>query len=375
MHRDRARPGVAPHVRPADAGRDVQVPPELLAVRARRVPRATASSAGAVFAGWRILRCNPWSHGGVDHGPRTPLFRRAGEAEHPRDPRMLAPARVLEPAQAARGPPAATSSIWFHDTVGLTLGVVDRRAHRDRADPARAGHGEADPLDAEPAGARAGDEGDPAEVEARQAAPERGADEVLPGEQDQPGGLVPADGRSRSRSSSRSSTCCGTSRRTCCRDYSGSASTGSTSSTSPSRSRTAGARCCSSSTSPASYPRRTSCRRRCRGAQRILLMVLPVALRPVHPQLPGRPDALLADDEPLDDGQGLVTRRLMPKPELPEKRSSRTPAKDEPPPNRRPATSSGSKRAPRPPARRPAKPVAGPPRRVKRKRAAEGRAR
>ena len=37
------------------------------------------------------------------------------------------------------------------------------------------------------------------------------------------------------------------------------------------------------------------------GAQRILLMVLPGPVRPVHPQLPRRPDALLADDEPLDD--------------------------------------------------------------------------
>ena len=40
------------------------------------------------------------------------------------------------------------------------------------------------------------------------------------------------------------------------------------------------------------------------GAQRILLMVLPVALRPLHHQLPGRPDALLADDEPVDDRPG-----------------------------------------------------------------------
>ena len=40
------------------------------------------------------------------------------------------------------------------------------------------------------------------------------------------------------------------------------------------------------------------------GAQRILLMVLPVALRPVHPQLPGRPDALLADHQPVDDRAG-----------------------------------------------------------------------
>jgi putative membrane protein insertion efficiency factor len=22
---------------------------------------------GSVFAAWRLLRCNPWSHGGVDH--------------------------------------------------------------------------------------------------------------------------------------------------------------------------------------------------------------------------------------------------------------------------------------------------------------------
>ncbi len=37
---------------------------------------------GAIVAGWRLLRCNPWSHGGVDHiGDRT-LFRRPGEERH-----------------------------------------------------------------------------------------------------------------------------------------------------------------------------------------------------------------------------------------------------------------------------------------------------
>jgi putative membrane protein insertion efficiency factor len=33
---------------------------------------------GGVLAGWRVLRCNPWSHGGVDYpGAQTlfPLFR------------------------------------------------------------------------------------------------------------------------------------------------------------------------------------------------------------------------------------------------------------------------------------------------------------
>ena len=30
---------------------------------------------GAMVAGWRLLRCNPWSHGGVDHVAERSLFR------------------------------------------------------------------------------------------------------------------------------------------------------------------------------------------------------------------------------------------------------------------------------------------------------------
>ena len=30
---------------------------------------------GLVLAGWRLLRCNPWSHGGVDHPEDQTLFR------------------------------------------------------------------------------------------------------------------------------------------------------------------------------------------------------------------------------------------------------------------------------------------------------------
>jgi putative membrane protein insertion efficiency factor len=30
---------------------------------------------GLVLAGWRLLRCNPWSHGGVDHVEDQTLFR------------------------------------------------------------------------------------------------------------------------------------------------------------------------------------------------------------------------------------------------------------------------------------------------------------
>jgi uncharacterized protein len=29
---------------------------------------------GSVLAGWRLLRCNPWSHGGVDHVHDQNLF-------------------------------------------------------------------------------------------------------------------------------------------------------------------------------------------------------------------------------------------------------------------------------------------------------------
>ena len=36
---------------------------------------------GAVLAGWRLLRCNPWSHGGVDYACDQRLFgaRRTSE--------------------------------------------------------------------------------------------------------------------------------------------------------------------------------------------------------------------------------------------------------------------------------------------------------
>ena len=36
---------------------------------------------GAVLSTWRLLRCNPWSHGGVDHARDQTLFGRRRE-EH-----------------------------------------------------------------------------------------------------------------------------------------------------------------------------------------------------------------------------------------------------------------------------------------------------
>jgi putative membrane protein insertion efficiency factor len=35
---------------------------------------------GSILAGWRLLRCNPWSHGGVDRVCDQRLFRRAPAA-------------------------------------------------------------------------------------------------------------------------------------------------------------------------------------------------------------------------------------------------------------------------------------------------------
>jgi putative membrane protein insertion efficiency factor len=34
---------------------------------------------GAILAGWRLLRCNPWSHGGVDYVHDRSLFRSRSE--------------------------------------------------------------------------------------------------------------------------------------------------------------------------------------------------------------------------------------------------------------------------------------------------------
>ena len=30
---------------------------------------------GLILAGWRLLRCNPWSHGGVDHVYDRRIFK------------------------------------------------------------------------------------------------------------------------------------------------------------------------------------------------------------------------------------------------------------------------------------------------------------
>ena len=105
------------------------------------------------------------------------------------------------------------------------------------------------------------------------------------------------------------------------------------------------------------------------GAQRILLMVLPVLFVPFILKFPAGLMVYWLTTNLWTTGQGLVTRRLMPKPELPEKRSSRTPAKDEPPPTSENGSGAATPKTSATPAR---KPVAGPPRRVKRKKGGGG---
>ena len=36
---------------------------------------------GSILAGWRLLRCNPWSRGGVDYAHDQTLFRRPDRTE------------------------------------------------------------------------------------------------------------------------------------------------------------------------------------------------------------------------------------------------------------------------------------------------------
>jgi putative membrane protein insertion efficiency factor len=41
--------------------------------------RAEGLVKGGTLAAWRLLRCNPWSHGGVDYVEQQRLFRRRGD--------------------------------------------------------------------------------------------------------------------------------------------------------------------------------------------------------------------------------------------------------------------------------------------------------
>jgi putative membrane protein insertion efficiency factor len=56
---------------------------------------------GAILAGWRVLRCNPFSHGGVDELSDRKLFR--GTHRHPEYPASPAPTATNTPAASTPG--------------------------------------------------------------------------------------------------------------------------------------------------------------------------------------------------------------------------------------------------------------------------------
>ena len=105
-------------------------------------------------------------------------------------------------------------------------------------------------------------------------------------------------------------------------------------------------------------------------AQRILLLVLPIVFIPFILNFPAGLMVYWLTTNLWTTGQGFVTRKLMPKPvtATAEKRSSRTPAKDAPTDAQKPSTAGATPKDGTPV-------VAGPPRRVKRKRSGGGRRR
>ena len=114
-------------------------------------------------------------------------------------------------------------------------------------------------------------------------------------------------------------------------------------------------------------------------AQRVLLLVLPIVFIPFILNFPSGLMIYWLTTNLWTTGQGLVTRKLMPKPDLTalqERRSSRTPPKDDGAAQQsakqpKAATADGATA----PADGTRPKVAGPPRRVKKKRSGGGRRR
>jgi len=111
-------------------------------------------------------------------------------------------------------------------------------------------------------------------------------------------------------------------------------------------------------------------------AQRILMMVLPIVFIPFILRFPAGLMLYWMTTNLWTTGQGVVTRRLMPRPNLTAKRSSRTPSKEEPKQVPQKAKQGTGQKQPSPQsAEGTTRAVAGPPRRVKRKRSGGGRRR
>ena len=74
--RDRADPRL-PALDLAGLPAPLQVPPDVLGVRGAGDRRRYGILRGTVLAAWRILRCNPFSHGGYDPVSAQTLFASA----------------------------------------------------------------------------------------------------------------------------------------------------------------------------------------------------------------------------------------------------------------------------------------------------------
>ncbi|HXY17284.1 MAG TPA: membrane protein insertase YidC [Gaiellaceae bacterium] len=111
------------------------------------------------------------------------------------------------------------------------------------------------------------------------------------------------------------------------------------------------------------------------GAQRWMMLVLPVAFVPFLLRFPTGLMLYWLTTNLWTTGQGVITRRMVPKPAPPPKRSSRTPPAEQAVPagGTAPAAKTGGGGAqPSAAQGNGRKPVAGPPRRVKRKRGGGG---
>ena len=76
---------------------------------------------GLVLAGWRLLRCNPWSHGGFDPVEEQRLFKPASTG--PERLTMLVTANIFQPLIDV----FQSVLVFFHNNVGDLVGLVDRR--------------------------------------------------------------------------------------------------------------------------------------------------------------------------------------------------------------------------------------------------------
>ena len=75
---------------------------------------SSASRAAGVLASWRLLRCNPWSHGGVDYAHDQTLFPLGKSQEGAR----VIVGGILSPLENV----ITEVLTWLHDSVRALRG-------------------------------------------------------------------------------------------------------------------------------------------------------------------------------------------------------------------------------------------------------------